>query len=70
MRTIWLIVAVCLLAGCGIGDNTKARLETAREPQPPEVKITNNPSEARIKAMEARVNLLEAWAVKHGGRFK
>lgn len=67
LKNLWLIAAACLAFGCVFG----AMWDAATLPRlPQEVKITRSPDEARIKALEARIDLLEAWAVRQGGKFK
>ncbi len=64
------ILAVALLCGVSVLGAAWFFSEVTRPALPTKVEITNNPTEAQYKALEARVDLLEQWAVKRGGRFK
>lgn len=64
-----LIAAVALLC-LGCGDAWMSTTVENPKDRPLEVKIVNNPNEAQIKALEARVERLETWAVKQGGRLR
>lgn len=63
---LWIVLAVCLVVGPGLG------WFIGQQPAcPNEVKIVFDPKlEVKVRALESRVELLEAWAVKFGGRMK
>jgi hypothetical protein len=67
-RKLWIILAwVCLLGGGLVGLSVINGLPG----RAPEAKIatTTGPTEAEFKALKARVQLLEDWAIRHGGRM-
>ena len=71
MDRLWLIVALCLVAGCMDPEWGGYFIKT-RSDHPISVKIVNAPNpdlEARLKSLESRVTTLEEWAVKRGKRY-
>lgn len=70
MKLAWFILIICLVVGCKVNQEDKYTYLTNPKERPLENTITNNPNEARFKALEARVELLETWAAKHGGKIK
>ena len=73
MRKLWLALALVVAVGCGDSVNGEKKgswYVSTHKGQPLDVNVVNNPDEARFKALEARVEQLEAWAVKVGGRAK
>lgn len=70
MKNMELIIAISLGLLIVMGPGWQI---STPENQPLKVKIVNPPNpdpEARIKALEAKVEHLEGWAAKVGGRIK
>lgn len=67
MKLAWFILIICLVSGCKVNQEDRYTYLTNLKERPLEITITNNPNEARFKALEARVLHLEDWAAKHGG---
>ena len=69
---LWFMVAACLVVvGCDEISRMGIKIQNPKD-SVLEVKIVNAPNpeqEAKNKAMEARLDQLEKWATKMGGRF-
>ena len=68
-----LLLSALVLAGCGEPKHQPEAtlpMVTSKE-KPIEVKIVQDPGQVdRIKKLEARIETLENWAVRQGGKFK